>query len=1241
MSGTAKNDTFSATDSTLTDLDSLDGGVGTDALTVVAANAMTALPTGLSLTSVETLNLSGSNAIGTVASNAVTAVAAVKQVSKIVPTVVEAASTDVLTVTLDGASIQTTAGDGTATAAEISALIATAINTLAGKTIATVVGGYVNVVAPTAGTAFSVNVTAPANGAVGGAVPDYTFAITTPTANVAAVEAVDAVTAAALDVSALSFDTINVDAATTSNVKAAATSNVNVSGVTGAVTVNGGKDVLVTMDKNSGATTLDNAAGTLTVNSTENSGDAVATTDGTDVSVTMSGKVATGAITVGTSGNEQSGSATVTQTITGSDADILNAGNTITVNGGTSATVTTSNTITASKAAHEGGAITAAAVAVSNTSGDMTSITVTQNNTANDSAKTLTSAATNESTVVTFGKLKAGEEAYVSSGAAGVADLSFVAAKDLTAEEVAQAFANLASGATSGSASVANGYYQGTLDAGFTSGAADGANVTFTWTATGNQTDIKVETDATGTDTDSDNDAADDSAFKDSTTDGKAEVVAQAAANVATVSGAVTLNDNATASVTSVTLDGYGNTLMNGTDFDALETLTLKNTGNGTVAEADSAVITVTTQGAGGAAEVTTLDFTGMVVTTAGNLVLTINGNDVTTALALGDSGSEIAAKVKTAVHADANSTATVSGNVVTATAAANGAQTDAVVKNTTNVVLANEKLKNATVTVDTDSSTDKLTLNVDNVTGAVTIDNGTATVKDLTVNADNVKSAFGLTAAALTDLTVNASVALDLSATALGNNTINNVTVTGAGAVNLGNMVETGIDSFDASANTGGVTATINTDTVGDLKEYVFSAGADVVTTAEAAITKDVKLGGGDDKFVLAAGSTTVPTKTIDGGDGIDTISMNITSAAGLDANTNFADKLTGFERLLISNALNNSTIDVAKLGFANYVTTTGTTATASTLNGLANGATVVFAAANAVGLTLGVTDAATGTADSINLQGDVTTANVNFGAITANNIETVNFSANDTKLDNDADGKDDAVSSSTVAISADTAATVNVTGNAAIVLNTTGTKITLVDASATTGGIAYTADGKSTGQTVEGGSGKDTLTASGENDVLKGNDGNDTIKMGDLTQAYGGAGADTFQLGIPTNAGKISTIHDIGSGDILELESSGIGNDDVVKFYGTGAVYNANTVTTFEAKMNVAATQTGEKEATWFQHGGNTYVFIDDDDGDNIAAGAADTYVAGADTVVEIVGLVDLSTATFNDSNGLLVIA
>ena len=74
---------------------------------------------------------------------------------------------------------------------------------------------------------------------------------------------------------------------------------------------------------------------------------------------------------------------------------------------------------------------------------------------------------------VTFSALTSGQNTAVDG-------LTFTASKDLTAAEVAQAFANLtASDTQTAGGKSANGVFTGTLSANFTSGAAAGAVVIF------------------------------------------------------------------------------------------------------------------------------------------------------------------------------------------------------------------------------------------------------------------------------------------------------------------------------------------------------------------------------------------------------------------------------------------------------------------------------------------------------------------------------------------------------------------------------------------------------------------------------------------------------------------------------------------------------------------------------------------------------------------------------------------
>jgi hypothetical protein len=231
---------------------------------------------------------------------------------------------------------------------------------------------------------------------------------------------------------------------------------------------------------------------------------------------------------------------------------------------------------------------------------------------------------------------------------------------------------------------------------------------------------------------------------------------------------------------------------------------------------------------------------------------------------------------------------------------------------------------------------------------------------------------------------------------------------------------------------------------------------------------------------------------------------------------------------------------------------------------------------------------------------------------------------------------------------LSADTATSLNITGSAVIELTLDAAKVTHVDATTLeeSAALTMTANGATEGTTIEAGSGWDTLTAAGENDVLKGYDGNDTFTAGDLTDIYGGDGADIFNFNTVSNYTKASTVHDAGSGDVFALTYYNTGdssdNNPVRKFYAAGAQYNENTTTDILGKVNASLVQTGEGEATWFNHNGNTYIVVDGDDASDIAAGAEDIFVQGVDNVIELIGTYDLSTdASFNATNGTLEIA
>ncbi|SDT84691.1 beta strand repeat-containing protein [Desulfobacula phenolica] len=245
----------------------------------------------------------------------------------------------------------------------------------------------------------------------------------------------------------------------------------------------------------------------------------------------------------------------------------------------------------------------------------------------------------------------------------------------------------------------------------------------------------------------------------------------------------------------------------------------------------------------------------------------------------------------------------------------------------------------------DTELNTDDVTtlaLILDNMgstaTADITLDAQTAKVDTLTITTENNESDVDLVVASLKSLTVAAGADLDLSNTAdadFGNNTVESVSITGAGEVDFGTILqdELVLNSFDASGNTGGITATVEaggTTVTGDITEYIFSDGADTVTVldTDGDNKTDIKVttGAGDDKVTLDGGIN-LAGATIDGGTGSNTLYMDAADAVIAGGGAEFEGKFTNFQKLEVGQALGNSngTIDLDNMDDISYVITNG----------------------------------------------------------------------------------------------------------------------------------------------------------------------------------------------------------------------------------------------------------------------------------------------------------------------------
>jgi len=278
------------------------------------------------------------------------------------------------------------------------------------------------------------------------------------------------------------------------------------------------------------------------------------------------------------------------------------------------------------------------------------------------------------------------------------------------------------------------------------------------------------------------------------------------------------------------------------------------------------------------------------------------------------------------------------------------------------------------------------LNLTVNKVLGNVSLDGAAdSALKTLNLTTAGADSSFALTAAAVETLAISGDKKATLSSGTF--TALKTLTVSGTASAVFDTDEADTLTSVNTSATTGAVTAAID----GTKATYTGGAGVDTVSLVSGTLlTKAIDLGAGDDTLSFVALNVTGSSAAVAGGDGTDTLSMATATAANLDgAIQNF---YTSFERLTINDAAGDNTIDLANLGFTNYVTTTGSSGTL-TLSNLASNGTVVLTTAPTTGYAVSVKDAATGTADVLNVVLS-SAGNLAAGLLTAANVETINIS-------------------------------------------------------------------------------------------------------------------------------------------------------------------------------------------------------------------------------------------------------
>jgi S-layer protein len=419
-----------------------------------------------------------------------------------------------------------------------------------------------------------------------------------------------------------------------------------------------------------------------------------------------------------------------------------------------------------------------------------------------------------------------------------------------------------------------------------------------------------------------------------------------------------------------------------------------------------------------------------------------------------------------------------------------------------------------------------------------------------------------GVTSTVAADTVVDIAAIEILNIDVVSSSVIGTLTTTGTGVLNItgaGNFGVTGglgatIDTVGAGDATGNLSITAgavadntNPSTV-DVADISITTGSgnDTVNVAAVAAGRELAIstGAGDDTVVMdevvAAATTTLAGDVIDGGDGVDIISMDDTSAQAQAATTT----VSNFEELTISDALS-----------AGGVTVTNLQAGLTTVNLAAGGTGSLTMEAGSVTVNLQdqltgaltVVDTGTGTSDSVTIVNEDAAADATDGNnLVSTGYETVNIVTTGTGAattqtigtigvtpDTGGSSVVNFSGSNAVSTGAITAGTVSAAGlsgtaaltmGAALVGGTTNTVTgsanddTLVgDANDTTNIDGGAGDDDITGgsdaETIQGGAGDDAIAGGGGADTINGGDGDDTITIGGTAESvHGDAGDDTI---------------------------------------------------------------------------------------------------------------------------------
>ena len=477
-------------------------------------------------------------------------------------------------------------------------------------------------------------------------------------------------------------------------------------------------------------------------------------------------------------------------------------------------------------------------------------------------------------------------------------------------------------------------------------------------------------------------------------------------------------------------------------------------------------------------------------------------------------------------------------------------------------------------------------------------------------------------TVGAITAKTINAS----------GLSTTGAFTTFSMGAAAVGVTTITGSEGRDTLV--GDASSTINGN--GGNDTITGGSGIDVLSGGDGndGITtnggSDTVSGGDGNDTITLAGNLSAADK-IDGGDGTDTMSVTNASLTALkaltltEANT-FNTNLVSVETLTVTDALNQTSFDLGYLEGVTRVNLGAGITGAEALAGLTNGFTVDTVAALSAVLTAGVTGAAAGTSDSLNvvLSG---AADIDYISIAVADVETLTIDASETTANATVRAATLGIANSATAVAAGgsgAAQTVNIIGTesltidtaiAAATINASGMGARTAATAGLTMGAAFTATATIPGQTITGSGGVDVLRTSTGTDTVDGGAGNDTI--------HGSVKADSIDGGAGTGDTYTTSTTQIAA----NIEGAGTGTSTgIVINLGSTALTNANVLAT--SQKNLSGTKTTVESgqvAYMFDASLNTNSAVVDtlSNIENITlAGNGVNYVVGSDSANVVTG-------------------